>query len=64
MRVYVPLTSDEIDRLCALAQAERRSPRAQAAFLLSQALSMTAESAKKASHRRRSEPQEGHGSEE
>jgi hypothetical protein len=32
--------------------------------LLSQALSMTAESAKKASHRRRSEPQEGHGSEE
>lgn len=35
MRLFVPLTRDEFDRLQALAQRERRRPQEQAAVLLS-----------------------------
>ena len=38
MRLFVPLTRDEFDRLSALAQAERRRPQDQAAVLLAQSL--------------------------
>lgn len=37
--LYVPLTTDEYDRLCNLARAERRPLRDQAAVLLARALS-------------------------
>ena len=37
-RVYVPLRTQELERLVALAHQERRRPQEQAAFLISQAL--------------------------
>lgn len=38
VRLYVPLTWEEFDRLCALAKADRRTPREQAATILASAL--------------------------
>jgi hypothetical protein len=38
MRLYVPLTQEEFDRLLAFARAERRRPQDQAALFLSWAL--------------------------
>ncbi len=38
MRLYVPLTADEFDRLLAFAHAERRRPQDEAAVLLAHAL--------------------------
>lgn len=38
MRLFVPLTRDELDRLSDLARQERRRPQEQAAVLLSRAL--------------------------
>ena len=38
MRLFVPLTRDEFERLSALAQAERRRPQDQAAMLLARSL--------------------------
>ncbi len=38
MKLYVPLTTEEVDRLCELARSERRRPQDQAALLLSHAL--------------------------
>jgi hypothetical protein len=38
MRLYVPLTRTEFDRLREVAQAERRRPQDQAAVILAQAL--------------------------
>jgi len=36
--IYVPLSSEELDALAAMARQERRSPHDQAAHLISQAL--------------------------
>ncbi len=54
-RLYVPLTRDELERLSALAQAERRCPQEQAAVLL--ALSLTVPNPKAASEVGRKEDQ-------
>ncbi len=43
MRLYVPLTRDEIAKLQALAARERRHPQEQAAHLLARALANTDE---------------------
>lgn len=38
MKLYVPLRAEEIGRLLDLAKTERRTPQAQAAYLLSRSL--------------------------
>ena len=38
MRLFVPMTLDEFERLSALAQAERRRPQDQAAVILARAI--------------------------
>jgi hypothetical protein len=40
MRLFVPLTRDELDRLRELARAQRRRPQDQAAVLLTRALAV------------------------
>ena len=65
MRLFVPLTRAEFDRLSALAQAERRRPQDQAAVLLTRLLASLDSPDHRLSPRTESRPEssleDGHG---
>ena len=50
MRLFVPLRKDELEKLAALARAERRRPQDQAAVLIAQALRGTPQPAAPGTH--------------